>query len=155
MSAAWFSLVTCHTRFGSVTTRRTASRKKSSSVSTSTSMPAPDGAGAMVLTGPACRLCAALCFTARLRKSLFEADNQLGRMAAPVDRDHERTDIGRRHGMLRRAADDARHGDHELAAEITARVAGNLVRDLAGEIAHVLVRHLGLAEAHQQHRQHR
>src|SRR5215510_6849089 len=51
-------------------------------------------------------------------EGLLEADDQLGGVATPVDRDYERAHVGRRHRVLRGTADDARYRDHELAAEI-------------------------------------
>src|SRR6202050_1131923 len=65
--------------------------------------------------------------------------DQLGRVAAPVDRNDERALAGllRDIGLLARQY--ARHRDHEFAAEVAARVAGDGVGHLADQVAHGLV----------------
>src|SRR5882724_763183 len=69
---------------------------------------------------------------------LLERNDQLRRMTAPVDRYDERTRPWYRRQLVTLAGKHARHRDHELVAEIPPRIAGDGVRDLADEIAHVL-----------------
>ena len=50
--------------------------------------------------------------------------------------------------------DNSGHRDHEVLAEIAARVAGDRVGHFADQIAHVLLREFGFAHAHQHDREH-
>src|SRR5882672_1187620 len=85
---------------------------------------------------------------------LFEADDQLRGVRTPVDRNDEGPHVGRRVHELRVVRDDGRRRDHEVLAEVLARVAGNRVGDLADEVLDVLVARVGLVHAHEEHGEH-
>ena len=87
------------------------------------------------------------------RQPLLEADDQFGRMFAPIDRN----DVGlrvRRGDLLDIVRDDGRHGYDEVSAEIPAGIARYGIGHLAHQILDVLIAGVGLLHPHQQHREH-
>src|ERR1022692_3748692 len=70
--------------------------------------------------------------------SSFQADDELRRMRAPIDRN----DVGARvrgADLVRIVSDDGWDRNHEILAEIAARIAGNGVRHFADQILDVLI----------------
>src|ERR1700722_2556661 len=84
---------------------------------------------------------------------LFQANDELGRVGAPIDRNHVRAAM-RRHHFLEIVRDDGGHRNHEILAEIAPRVPGNRIRHFADEILDVFIAGVGFLHAHQQHGEH-
>src|SRR2546429_9213332 len=91
----------------------------------------------------------------RSNASSGERDDQFGGVAAPVDGDDERAHARLVSNLGLLARQYARHRDHEVAAEVAARVAGGHVGDLPNQTGagpwarwvplHLLTRHGALA----------
>src|SRR5579863_10492360 len=73
---------------------------------------------------------------------LFQADDELGRVGAPVDGNHVGALMRCRH-LVHFVGDDHRHRYDEILAEVPARIAGDGVRHLADQVLDVLVAGVG------------